>query len=76
VIFEQKSNDKYKPKVIMQKVKMQGKSFELSEIYGLEAAASEDGEMCVICLSSPKSTIVMPCRHHCLCFDCAETSRK
>ena len=28
---------------------------------------------CIICLSAKKSTIVLPCRHMCLCFKCAET---
>ncbi|KAF4715781.1 hypothetical protein FOZ62_029582, partial [Perkinsus olseni] len=32
-----------------------------------DAVASE----CVICLSEPRTTVVLPCRHMCLCNDCA-----
>ncbi|KAF4664092.1 hypothetical protein FOL47_005297 [Perkinsus chesapeaki] len=32
-----------------------------------DAMASE----CVICLSEPRTTVVLPCRHMCLCNDCA-----
>ncbi|KAF2575996.1 hypothetical protein F2Q70_00005854 [Brassica cretica] len=30
---------------------------------------------CVICLTEPKDTAVMPCRHLCLCSDCAKELR-
>tara|TARA_A100001015_G_C15002046_1_gene718920 strand:+ start:743 stop:1318 length:576 start_codon:yes stop_codon:yes gene_type:complete len=30
---------------------------------------------CVICLTDPRDTIIMPCRHECLCRDCAEALR-
>jgi hypothetical protein len=36
-------------------------------------AAEEDDEAnaCVVCLTNPKDTTVMPCRHLCLCSECA-----
>ena len=34
------------------------------------AAADGDGS-CVICMSAPKDTAVLPCRHMCLCPSCA-----
>ena len=30
---------------------------------------------CVICLADEKNTVVLPCRHMCLCQDCAEVLR-
>lgn len=36
----------------------------------------EDSEECVICLTNPKDTAVIPCRHLCLCKECAEPLRK
>ncbi|EAN98093.1 hypothetical protein C3747_2g43 [Trypanosoma cruzi] len=36
-----------------------------------EGEEDEDG-LCVICLTVPKDTAVMPCRHMCLCKGCAE----
>jgi hypothetical protein len=34
-----------------------------------------DGAECVICLTERRTTIVMPCRHLCLCTACAEDLR-
>ncbi|RUP47392.1 hypothetical protein BC936DRAFT_145788 [Jimgerdemannia flammicorona] len=39
------------------------------------AEASPVSRECVICISEAKSTVVLPCRHFCLCRDCAETLR-
>ena len=33
---------------------------------------NEEGTECVICLSEPKTTTVFPCRHLCMCRDCAK----
>ena len=30
----------------------------------------ESGPDCVVCLSEPKDTMFMPCRHLCVCQDC------
>ncbi len=38
---------------------------------------SEDGgdnTECVVCLSDMKDTIILPCKHLCLCSDCGECS--
>ncbi|RLN31488.1 hypothetical protein BBJ28_00025769, partial [Nothophytophthora sp. Chile5] len=35
-----------------------------------------EGAECIICLSEPRNTTVLPCRHMCLCSACAETLRK
>jgi len=51
-------------------------TYESREIFGGE---SHDpavlGQDCVICMSEPRDTAVMPCRHMCLCGSCAETMR-
>eukprot|EP01063_Lacrimia_lanifica_P016003 TRINITY_DN22631_c0_g1_i1.p2 TRINITY_DN22631_c0_g1~~TRINITY_DN22631_c0_g1_i1.p2 ORF type:complete len:377 (+),score=123.28 TRINITY_DN22631_c0_g1_i1:120-1250(+) len=31
---------------------------------------------CVVCMTDDKDTMVMPCRHMCLCFECAQELRK
>ena len=36
----------------------------------------DDNGLCVICLSEPKDTCVIPCRHLCLCKDCAQELQK
>eukprot|EP00435_Cladocopium_sp_Y103_P008653 s2075_g2.t1 len=51
----------------------------LEEIYGLADVGKDDGahdetshgEPCVVCLSDPRNTAILPCRHLCLCEECA-----
>eukprot|EP00906_Rhabdomonas_costata_P006957 RCo010056 len=35
-----------------------------------------EGDECVICLANERDTTVMPCRHMCLCSECAEVLRR
>lgn len=34
-----------------------------------------EGNECVICMSAPRNTAAMPCRHMCMCHSCASTLR-
>ena len=40
-------------------------------LLGVESNAQE----CAICLCEPRDTLIMPCRHKCLCSSCAEMLR-
>ena len=77
-------------KPVKQKVSVGGQAYELHDIYGISSntgdertgddAADEivedDGDsLCVICLSDPRDTAVLPCRHMCLCSECAQSLR-
>lgn len=33
------------------------------------------GSDCVVCLSEKRDTTVLPCRHMCMCYDCAQQLR-
>lgn len=47
--------------------------FELLDIYGTQSSTtslSENGEMCVVCISEECNVIVLPCRHSCMCVNC------
>ena len=46
-----------------------GKELETQEIYGTESTSDLD---CVICLTVPKNTAALPCRHLCMCNNCAK----
>jgi E3 ubiquitin-protein ligase MGRN1 len=35
----------------------------------------DNGRDCVICMTEPRDTTVLPCRHMCMCSDCAKTLR-
>lgn len=51
----------------------------MQEIYGIEnkevnAKSNDDnGGECIICLGNPRDTVILPCRHLCICNSCAET---
>ncbi|CAG9464265.1 unnamed protein product [Pedinophyceae sp. YPF-701] len=74
-------------KVIKQKIMFDGTPYELQEIYGLQAAAANGGTAegtpiaedpddgsteCIICMSQARDTAVLPCRHMCMCKECAQ----
>jgi len=75
-------------RVLKQTIQVGKKSFELQEIYGIEqnqnGAAEqstvndlddENGRECVICMTEPRDTTVLPCRHMCMCNKCAKVLR-
>ena len=61
-----------------------GIPFEIKTIYGLDEGAQEgvehiengadedEDKECLICLSEPKDTLLMPCSHMCVCEDCGK----
>eukprot|EP00002_Diphylleia_rotans_P034759 TRINITY_DN749_c0_g1_i6.p1 TRINITY_DN749_c0_g1~~TRINITY_DN749_c0_g1_i6.p1 ORF type:complete len:353 (+),score=45.30 TRINITY_DN749_c0_g1_i6:54-1112(+) len=80
---------------VRQEIEIQGKRFDLVDIYGYhaannilqtlnletanEATENEDDpieDYCVICMSSVRNTIVLPCRHVCFCLPCSFDFRK
>ncbi|CAI2374888.1 unnamed protein product [Moneuplotes crassus] len=60
-------------------------AFNLQQIYGINDAveenkeetlgliAADDSQLCVVCMTDQKNTVVMPCGHLCVCKDCATT---
>ena len=37
--------------------------------------ADDSGADCVVCMCEIRDTIILPCRHLCLCYTCAESLR-
>ena len=70
-------NGSPKIKVITQKCQIQNRGFFISEMYGLGDLSKSDNESkeCVICMTNPRDTCVLPCRHVCCCAQCANTLR-
>lgn len=56
-------------RVVKQILRVNGMRYELQEIYGIGNSVDNDvdcndpGKECVICLSEPRDTTVLPCRH-------------
>lgn len=53
-----------------------GQSFELEAAYGLgvkddKVKDADDQKLCVVCLTNNKDVLNKPCRHVCLCQECA-----
>ncbi|XP_026415173.1 probable E3 ubiquitin-protein ligase LOG2 [Papaver somniferum] len=79
-VFE-KEKGEYQVKVMKQILWVNGMRYELQEIYGIGNSVESDfdgndpGKECVICLSEPRDTTVLPCRHMCMCSGCAKVLR-
>ncbi len=41
-----------------------------------QSAEQEEERLCVICLVNERDTTVLPCRHMCMCHECAQELRK
>ncbi|KAL7003044.1 putative E3 ubiquitin-protein ligase lul4 [Sarracenia purpurea var. burkii] len=80
-VLEKNDGSHFQVKVIKQILWVDGVRYELHEIYGIgsstEATSSDDdsGKECVICMTEPKNTAVLPCRHMCMCSECAKELR-
>lgn len=62
------------PHIFSQKLQHGQECFVLHEVFGVapKAADVDSGNLdCVICLSEPRDTAVLPCRHMCFCSYCA-----
>jgi hypothetical protein len=42
----------------------------------IQTAEQEEERLCVICLVNERDTTVLPCRHMCMCHECAQELRK
>nr|DAD26165.1 TPA_asm: hypothetical protein HUJ06_027633 [Nelumbo nucifera] len=68
-VFEKKEKGEYQVRVIKQILWVNGMRYELQEIYGIGNSVddhfdgNDPGKECVICLSEPRDTTVLPCRH-------------
>ncbi|XAR54627.1 hypothetical protein NMG60_11029850 [Bertholletia excelsa] len=80
-VIEKDNENGFHVRVIRQILWADGVQYELREIYGMRNADAESfkdddpGKECVICMTEPKDTAVLPCRHMCMCMSCAKELR-
>jgi len=85
-VVEKSSELGYILKPLKQKQMVDGLCYLLQEIYGIENKNSDrgkapdddiddNGSECVICMSDIRDTLILPCRHLCLCNCCADSLR-
>ena len=67
----------WKPKLLQQRLYTQGRYFILHEFFGVQRQNHPDEESseCVVCMTDRRNTAVLPCRHMCLCTNCANIVR-
>jgi len=81
--FDHDGQGNWSVKPLKQKIKLGDDSYELQEIYGIElhekagqqSSDDNEGVECVVCMTNPRDTTVLPCRHMCLCANCAKILR-
>ncbi|XP_037363567.1 E3 ubiquitin-protein ligase MGRN1 isoform X2 [Talpa occidentalis] len=84
--FEKHVDGSFSVKPLKQKQIVDRVSYLLQEIYGIEnknhqetkpsdEESSDNSSECVVCLSDLRDTLILPCRHLCLCNSCADTLR-
>ncbi|UYV79963.1 RNF157 [Cordylochernes scorpioides] len=86
-VVEKNLDSTFTLKPLKQKLFVDGLCYLLQEMYGIEnknvyqgKECSDDevedsGSECVICMSDPRDTLILPCRHLCLCNICADSLR-
>lgn len=68
-VLEKKNESPFKVRVMRQILWIDGVRYELREIYGIGNSEESfddntgSGKECVICMTEPKDTAVLPCRH-------------
>lgn len=84
-VIDRHADGTFALRAMKQKIFVDGLCYLLQEIYGIEnkninkAGADDDtednGSECVICMCDTRDTLILPCRHLCLCNSCADSLR-
>ncbi|GJQ12131.1 hypothetical protein GpartN1_g3922.t1 [Galdieria partita] len=62
-------------KCLKQHIVVNGDLYQLEDIFGLEGDNSKSSQLCLVCMLDTINTLLLPCRHFCLCIECAESIR-
>lgn len=84
-VVDHHSDGTYALRALKQKIFVDGLCYLLQEIYGIENKlvskpigdedTDDNGSECVICMCDTRDTLILPCRHLCLCNSCADSLR-
>lgn len=75
--FVKNSNNSLSLTCLKQQMIIDGDLYLLEDIFGLEEEESDTGssQACLICMLHSVNALLLPCRHLCLCIECAERMR-
>ncbi|KAK6638352.1 hypothetical protein RUM44_008781 [Polyplax serrata] len=86
-VVDRHSDGTYVLRALKQKLYVDGLCYLLQEIYGIEnknhdtfkavndEETEDNGSECVICMCDVRDTLILPCKHLCLCNSCADSLR-
>ncbi|KAJ8573748.1 hypothetical protein K7X08_010259 [Anisodus acutangulus] len=79
-VLEKDHEGAFRVRIIRQILWVDSVRYELHELYGIGNSGPDcenngSGKECVVCMTEPKDTAVLPCRHLCMCSGCANTLR-
>ncbi|XP_031634588.1 probable E3 ubiquitin-protein ligase MGRN1 [Contarinia nasturtii] len=84
-VVDHHSDGTFGLRALKQKIFVDGLCYLLQEIYGIENKCNnkvniddeteDNSGECVICMSDTRDTLILPCRHLCLCNSCADSLR-
>jgi len=64
--------DSFVIKPMEQKIIYGSVSYVVHDIYGIDHTSTAPPDECVICMTEMRDTVVIPCRHLCVCHQCAQ----
>jgi len=74
-----KGSKEFTGRFLKQKLQIGGTTWLLDDIYGIASSelndnstANAEAKDCAICLTNKIDTVVLPCKHMCLCVECAD----
>ncbi|KNC56417.1 uncharacterized protein AMSG_02388 [Thecamonas trahens ATCC 50062] len=67
---------RYAIRVLKQIVQIADCYYLLHDIFGVVNDDDDESNECVVCITDPRDTAVLPCRHLCLCAPCAKQLRQ
>ena len=72
------SDGSFEAKHLKHKIEIKDQCYYIYDIYGMEAVKGKTqlqqgslGQLCSICFSKTIEVVILPCRHMCLCLECA-----
>ena len=70
--YSVKNTGKNQWKVLLEKLEFNDQVTQLDNIY----RGGGENDDCIVCFTEKVSTIIEPCNHLCLCYDCAQQINK